>query len=193
MHRRSKRCRWKGIRSGSFLKLRLLRLELFFRVGNSGFGFGGTFPTSLGCRAMLLDQDVALSKFPLVRATADGIFAILICWIALTTDSVVGGATKTKTLLPTRKNSSSLNSLSFKKNRPDSLPSTSFRSPMHEPTLSSLNTPPMHSPQTTSWTSFAEPDSTTVTSPALSAGPSILAIDSSILEPTMLVDLGRFT
>jgi len=29
-----------------FLKLRLLKLELCFRVGNGGFG--GTFPTSLG-------------------------------------------------------------------------------------------------------------------------------------------------
>ena len=31
-----------------FLKLRLLRLELSFRVGNGGFTFGSTFPTSLG-------------------------------------------------------------------------------------------------------------------------------------------------
>jgi hypothetical protein len=31
-----------------FLKLRLLRLELSFRVGNGGLGFGGTLPASLG-------------------------------------------------------------------------------------------------------------------------------------------------
>jgi len=64
-----------------FLKLRLLRLLLVFRVGNGAFGFGGAFPTSLGAvganapwaRRCFVEMPLA------VEVTPDDIFAILTC------------------------------------------------------------------------------------------------------------------
>lgn len=64
-----------------FLKLRLFKLVLGFRVGKGGFGFGGTFPTSLGAvganapwaRRCFVEMPLA------VEVTPDDIFAILTC------------------------------------------------------------------------------------------------------------------
>jgi len=64
-----------------FLKLRLLKLVLGFRVGNGGFGFSGTFPTSLGAvKANAPWARRCLVEMPLaVEVTPDDIFAILLC------------------------------------------------------------------------------------------------------------------
>ena len=113
---------------------------------------------------------------------------------------------KPKPPLPTRKPSTNLNNLSFKKNKAPSLtiPSTTvdqtdtfpstFRSPINEATFAPLNSPSLQSPHPTSpMVSFAEPMSTsTTTVPALPAGSSILRRRPSVLEPTMLVDYVRF-
>lgn len=64
-----------------FLKLRLLKVVLSFRVGNGGFGFSGTFPTSLGAvKANAPWARRCLVEMPLaVEGTPDDIFAILAC------------------------------------------------------------------------------------------------------------------
>jgi hypothetical protein len=64
-----------------FLKVRLLKLVLNFRVGSGGFGFGSTFPTSLGtvganapwARRCFVERPLA------VEVTPDDIFANLAC------------------------------------------------------------------------------------------------------------------
>ena len=128
--------------------------------------------------------------------------------LAPTAPKEVGKAPpKPKAPLPTRKTSSNLNNLSFKKNKnsisltipfttvdqADTLPST-FRSPVNEAAPAPLSSPALQSSQPTSArVSFAEPTSiSAATVPGLPAGSTISRRRPSVLEPTMLVDHLRF-
>ena len=75
-----------------FLKLRLFKLVLSFRVGNGGFGFSGTFPTSLGAvKANAPWARRCLVEMPLaVEVAPDVIFPILACELLWRTTLVEG-------------------------------------------------------------------------------------------------------